>query len=77
MIQNLTPEGKNEFVYFNWASHFWLSIQNVIFPSGYFFGFSVGGWFGLGGYATSTPRLSVDKQIHGCLLPRTMMKNPM
>ena len=42
---------KKRFVYLKWASHFWLSIQNVIFFLAERFGwFWVGGWFGLGGW---------------------------
>ena len=36
-------EGKKKFVYLKWSPHFWLSIQNFIFPQRRLFGF---GWVG-------------------------------
>ena len=38
-------EGKKKFMYLKWASHFWLSIQNHIFPRRTIF-LVLGGWVG-------------------------------
>ena len=58
-------EGKRKFVYLKWASPFWLSIQNFIFPRGKFFWFWVGGWFGLAWWVRQIthPSPRVDEHI--------------
>ena len=62
-------DGKKRFVYLKWASHFWLPIQNFMFPQSKFFlvlGGWVGGWVGglaLVGGVRVPPPPPVDKHI--------------
>ena len=55
-------EGKNEFVYRKWASHFWLPVPNFIFPGGkLFWGL---GWAGpKRGHLPPPPPPSLSAQI--------------
>ena len=57
--------GKPKFVHLKWASHFWLPVQNFIFPQRIIFlvlfGWVV--WSGGGGVRQINPPPPVDKHI--------------
>ena len=68
--------GKTKFVCVQWASQFWLPIQDFIFPQTKGFLVLGGGWLGLGGggSARSPPPPPLDKHIPAPHPPRDALE---